>query len=169
MHYLLGLRNRKKYITEEKFLSESFDSHEILIRSSNVNRTMVSVSSQLQGFFPQDSETGAILTEDQEKMAFPRVNVNYPEITEKIESLNNAALPYRMTLAPVRMVNDNDRKMNVYDIEECKEERDEIKQNNIDNSPEINNFTQFFNGKYGLTFNNYFGEVNKNYMRCFFI
>jgi len=50
MHYLLGLRNRKKYITEEKFLSESFNPHEILIHSSNFNRTMISVSSQLQGF-----------------------------------------------------------------------------------------------------------------------
>ena len=64
MHYLLDLRNRKKYITKEKFLSESFNPQEILIYSSNINRTMVSVSFQLQGFYPQDSETGEILTEE---------------------------------------------------------------------------------------------------------
>jgi acid phosphatase/lysosomal acid phosphatase/prostatic aicd phosphatase len=51
MEYLLGLRNRKKYIEKEKFLSEKFDAHEILIYSSNLNRTMLSASSQLQGLF----------------------------------------------------------------------------------------------------------------------
>ena len=51
MHYLLGLRNRIKYIKNETFLSEKFDPHEITIFSSNLNRTMVSASSHLQGFF----------------------------------------------------------------------------------------------------------------------
>ena len=104
MHYLLGLRNRKKYIKKEKLLSESFNPHEILIYSSNSNRTMVSASSQLQGFYPQNSDIGEILTEEQEKMAYPPVNIDTPEITEKIEGLNKAALPYRMTLDPVRMI-----------------------------------------------------------------
>ena len=31
MHYLLGLRNRIKYIKERKFLNETYDPHEILI------------------------------------------------------------------------------------------------------------------------------------------
>ena len=44
---------------------------------------MISYSSQLHGFYPQDSDTGAILTEKQEEMAYPRVNVDYPEITTK--------------------------------------------------------------------------------------
>ena len=163
MHYLLGLRNRKKYIIEEKFLSESFNPHEILIHSSNTNRTLVSVSSQLQGFYPQNSDTHAILTEVQEKMAYPLVKIDDPEITEKIDSLNKAALPYRMTLAPVRMFNDNDRKMNVYDIEECQKERDEIKKKNIDNSPKLKNYIINFNIKYAESFNKYFGKVNETY------
>ena len=36
MHYLLGLRNRIKYIKNETFLNETFDPHEILIYSSNL-------------------------------------------------------------------------------------------------------------------------------------
>ena len=47
MHYILGLRNRKKYVKDETFLSEKFDPHEMLIFSSNYNRTMISCSSQL--------------------------------------------------------------------------------------------------------------------------
>ena len=50
-----------------------------------------------------------------------------------------------MTIAPVRMVSNNDRKMNVYDIEECKDERDEIKLKNIENSPELQNYISDFN------------------------
>ena len=37
---------------------------------------MISASSQLQGFYPQDSDIGEILTEEQEKMAYPRVIVD---------------------------------------------------------------------------------------------
>ena len=41
MHYLLGLRNRKKYIEEEGFLSPRFDPHQMLIFTTNKNRTMI--------------------------------------------------------------------------------------------------------------------------------
>ena len=67
MHYLLGLRNRIRYIEKEKFLSEKFDPHEILIYSSNLNRTMLSAASQLQGLYPQSSKKGETLTDAQEK------------------------------------------------------------------------------------------------------
>ena len=45
LHYLLGLRNRIKYINETKFLSEKYEPNEILIFSSAVSRTIVSDSS----------------------------------------------------------------------------------------------------------------------------
>ena len=40
MHYILGLRNRIRYIEQQKFISEKFDPHEILIYSSLVNRAL---------------------------------------------------------------------------------------------------------------------------------
>ena len=49
-----------------------------------------------------------------------------------------------MTLAPIRMANDNDRKMNIFGIEKCEKERDKIRQKNIDNSPELKNYFQNF-------------------------
>ena len=80
-HYLLGFRNRIRYINDGKtFLKTQFDPHEILIYSSNINRTMVSASSQLQGFYPQDAETGETLTDEKIKIAYPQVNVSYDEI-----------------------------------------------------------------------------------------
>lgn len=68
MHYLLGFRNRKRYIEEKHFLSEKYDPHEILIYSSFYNRTLVSAASQLQGFYPQNEGLGETLTEEKKKM-----------------------------------------------------------------------------------------------------
>ena len=163
MHYLLGLRNRIRYIKNETFLSEKFDPHEIAIFSSNLNRTMVSASSHLQGFFPQSSEKGEVLTENKEKVAYPQVDVDCDEINNEIKNLKGSALPYQMTLAPVRMVNDNDKKMNVYDLTECTEERDQIKKQNRETIPYVVNFTREFNEKYGKTLNEFLGTGNKNF------
>ena len=77
MLYLLGLRNRIRYIKDQQFLSEKFDPHEILIYSSDSNRTLVSCSSQLQGLYPQKDLQGEILNNNQIDIAYPRVNINY--------------------------------------------------------------------------------------------
>ena len=163
MHYLLGLRNRIRYIEKEKFLSEKFDPHEILIYSSNLNRTMLSAASQLQGLYPQSSKKGETLTDAQEKVAVPPVDIECEEINKEIKDLNKAALPYQMTLAPVRMVNDNDKKMNVYDLKDCTEERDNIKKENRETIPYLMNFTKEFNEKYGTTLKEYMKTQKDEY------
>ena len=66
MEYILGLYNRRRYITgENPFLSKKFDPHEILVFSTNVNRTLLSVTSQLQGLYPASPEIGDKLTPEQ--------------------------------------------------------------------------------------------------------
>ena len=110
MHYLLGLRNRQRYIEEYKLLSPTFDPHEILVYSTNVNRTIISAYSQLQGLYPSDSSIGFGLTEEQEKFAVPQVNCNSSYIQEKVKNMNYSALPNFMTLIPVHIINENDKK-----------------------------------------------------------
>ena len=163
MHYLLGLRNRLRYIKNENFLSEKFDPHQIIIFSSNLNRTMVSVSSQLQGLYPQKDEQGETLTATQQEIAYPQVNCEDNYIQEALEDLGENALPYKMTLAPVRMSNDLDRKFNVYDIEECKAERDETKQKNNENIEEWIEYLNDFNEEYAESLNKFFGTEGKTY------
>ena len=144
-HYLLGLRNRKRYIKDQKFLSETFDPHEILIYSSNFNRTIMSAASQLQGLYPQRDLAGSTLTKSQVKVAYPQVNVDFEDINEEIEKLDDSALPNRMNLPPIRMINDNERKMVVYDLKECDEEREMIKEQNAKNIPILSEETRKFN------------------------
>ena len=78
-------------------------------------------------------------------MAYPGVDVNCEEINNEIKNLKGSALPYKMTIAPVRMVNDNDKKMNVYDLRECTEEREQIKKENRETIPYLINFTREYN------------------------
>ena len=111
MHYILGIRNRKRYVIKVKFLSEQFDPHEILIYTSSFNRTIISASSQLQGLYPQTAEKGEILTEAQKKLSYPQVDCNDSYIQEQINLLEDNALPYNMMLTPIRMINHNERKL----------------------------------------------------------
>ena len=48
MHYLLGVATRKKY---NHFLSPVYNPNEIFVISTNVNRTLISAYSNLQGLF----------------------------------------------------------------------------------------------------------------------
>ena len=132
---------------------------------------MLSAASQLQGLYPQSSKKGETLT-DAEKVAVPPVDIECEEINNEIKDLNKAALPYQMTIAPVRMVNDNDKKMNVYDLKDCTEERDDIKKQNRETIPYLLNFTNDFNKKYGATLKEFIHIIclkSMNFVMLFYL
>ena len=165
MHYLLGLRNRKKYIEQEKFLSEKFEPHEILIFTTNRNRTMISCYSQLQGLYPQRVNLGEILSMKQEEKAYPpvldEIKGKDADIEQAINELGNYSLPYSMMLAPARMINDNEVKMGLHSIGDCVEKTDKLKENN-EKIKELQDETDKFNEKYAVKLNNYYkNEKNK--------
>ena len=162
MHYILGLRNRRRYITDTyHFLSEKFDSHEILVYSSAFNRTILSAYAQLQGLYPEDEQLGLTLSEKQESLAVPEVKYDYPEIIEKIQKIKGSSMPNLMTLIPVRMINDNEKKITLYDIDECEIKRDKIKEKNRKTLPIIINMEKEFNDKYGDILNIFYKEEKK--------
>ena len=148
MHYALGLQNRERYITEKKFLKETFDPHEILIYSTRFNRTILSVASQLQGLYPLG--TGGELNDEQKEEAIPQVNLS-DNVKKELDKLNNYSLPGKMALAPIRMINDNERKIIIYDIPECLWKRDEMREINLKNSPELQELITNFSLKYNQT------------------
>ncbi len=166
MHFLLGLRNRIRYIDEFKFLKESFDPHEILIYSSPFNRTLVSVSSQLQGLYPQSVKKGEVLSLEQEEYSKPQVDVDCEKINNVISSLNGSALPNSMIIAPVRMINNNERKITLYDIEGCKDKRDAIKKNNSETLESLINLVKTFNDLYKEKLNHFY-EKEEEYNLTF--
>ena len=159
MHYLLGLRNRKKYIEQEGFLSQKFDPHQMLIFTTGKNRTMISCYSQLQGLYPQRANLGEELTPQQEANAYPPIldelEEKDPDIEQAIKELNGSALPYRMMLAPARMVNDKEVKMSIHNIGECEKKTDDLKKAN-EKIKELKEEVAKFNKAYGEKFNKYF-------------
>ena len=167
IHYILGLRNRKRYIEDNKFLSKRFDPHEILIYSTHYNRTIVSCASHLQGLYPQNIEGEKNLNEKQKNSSIPRVDCSDSYIQNKINDLNDNALPNSMMLAPIKMLYHTERKAIVFDQDGCEIKREEIKKINLESkslesSQILSNFTNEFNEKYKTNLNKFFGDF-KNY------
>ena len=161
MHYLLGIRNRIRYIDNGgDFLSDKYDPHEILIYSSCINRTIISAASQLQGFYPQYSQKGEYIYENQTNFSNPQVSINYTVINETIEKLGNNSLPDSMTLVPIRMINSNEKKMRLYDTGKCKEKANEIKNKNAKNLRTLLDIVDKFRIKFSDNLKDFYGEDN---------
>ena len=163
MEYILGLRNRQRYIVNNKFLSEQFDPHEILVYSTNVNRTIQSISSQLQGLYPLYNKSGYSLTEEQIKESIPPVNTKFDEIQNGIKNLNNSSLPNYMTIIPIHTLSSSERKMNVQDSFGCKEIVNKTRDNNKYNKQIIKDTTKKFNEKYSGKLNEYYDKNPENF------
>jgi hypothetical protein len=162
MNYILGLRNREKYINQEKLLSEKYNAHEIYIQSSNYNRTMESCASQLQGFYPLKEQLGHILTEAQKEKAYPPGEISQ-EIKDTVNEIGLNALPHLMSLPPVRMINDDERKMNVYTYRQCIRKREEIRSKNAAIFKQLEDIYQNLNSKYAESWNKYFNSTKSEY------
>ena len=96
------------------------------------------------------------------EIAYPPGNIS-DDIQNAINDLENAALPNQMTLAPVRMINDNDREMNVFDTNECKEKREEIRKQNNENIQEFKDIFNDFKTKYSVNWNKYFNKEKADF------
>ncbi|CAD8189018.1 unnamed protein product [Paramecium octaurelia] len=102
-HYVLGQWLRKRYIEDQKFLSQNYNEAEIYIESTDVNRTIMSALSNLQGMYPMG--TG------------PKVNPNLDhsyllppnEIT--FEDMGNEAIPGLLQVVPVHV---REKKADIY-------------------------------------------------------
>ena len=104
MHYLLGFRNRLRYINEKKLLSEKFNSSELEVFTTNVGRTIASLSSHLQGLYPQSEKLGKYITDNQLKTSDPPVELSHSRIIQEKNELKDSALPNYMTLVPFKTI-----------------------------------------------------------------
>ena len=118
MHYLLGLRNRIKYVNEKQFLPEKYSFSELKIYCSDNERTVRSLLSHLQGLYPQSEKLGEKLTEVQLTKSNPPLNINNSRILEEISYLKNYALPEGMTLVNFTIINEKEG-FNIYEMKSC--------------------------------------------------
>ena len=104
MHYLLGYRNRIRYVEDYNFLSEKYNSSEIKIYCSTVSRAQLSLSSHLQGLYPPNEDLGEDLNEKQLINSDPPVNVSDSRLEKEKEELKTNALPNSMTFIPFEVI-----------------------------------------------------------------
>jgi hypothetical protein len=111
-HYLLGKSLRKRY---PNFISENYNVHELLVYSTDTNRTLTSAYSHLQGLF--SFGTGPALQADQISKAVPPVNSQLYQ--SEISSLGNSALPDKMQVIPVHIFKSDFNSMYLYNDKNC--------------------------------------------------
>ena len=126
MLYLLGVKARKRYIIQTKLLSKQYSPQEILIRSTDVNRTIESVESFLQGLYPIG--TGPVIKDflaNNKNISYPP-NKLYTESFEQIiqyynlNSNSNYALPFQMNIIPIHLFYKPDHEFELYNTNICK-------------------------------------------------
>ena len=164
MEYILGLRNRQRYIVNKyQFLSEKYDPHEILVYCSEFNRTMISMISQLQGLYPMYSKGGDTLTPKQINESIPPFDINCSEITDEIQNLNNSALPNYMTAIPVHQINYAEKRFVNYNNKDCKPKVNKTLEYNKKTKQTIIEAGDFFNNKYSERLSHFYTKNPKDF------
>ena len=146
-HYLLGRRNRIRYINESNLLSDTFKTREILIYATDTNRTILSVNAQMQGLYPGKGES---LNPIQQEIAVPpNVNINF---TEEQELLGNSTLPNNLQVFPVHTFCDKDHYIQLHDYKKC-EGFKPIYESKMNSNP-VSKFLSDADKEYGELFEN---------------
>ena len=100
--FLIGYRDRLRYIEEKELISKEYDPREILVYASENNRTLMSANALLHGLYPPG--TGPTIDPSLVDRAVPPVdNSTYAEEKERLDNCNYTALPDRMNLIPVHI------------------------------------------------------------------
>lgn len=160
MHYDIGVHNRIKF---SSLLSQKFDRREMLIESTNSNRTITSVQSQLLGMFPPG--TGEELTQDELKHSEPPINLD-EEMKEVINSLGTDVLKEKSTPFPVHIFSKK-RYIFLQESDVCPG-MEEYKKILLKNAEK--NLTRIYDKikeKYGDALKKYFGYQNYSFIYDF--
>lgn len=165
-HYLLGVATKNRY---ENFLSKSFDTNEIFIISTDVNRTITSAMSNLQGIY-RNYTTPNLTIEQIDNAKIKGLNGTYEQkINEKIEELKKSYIKDGISIMPIHLfsrvglqfkLNDNDFCPGIIKYkEESKNQKDvkKIVKEFIDNTNETF-------GKYIFEFMNVSSEKTSDYL-----
>ena len=164
MHYLLGYRNRLRYITNttSPFLSPTPSIQELLIYSTDVNRTIESVYSLLQGLYPPS--TGPFIPSTVNLSDTRPHKSNYTDNFTEIESSfsNNASLPNLLSLIPVHILDKSLHTSQLHEYKNCP--GIESAYINSMNRPEMKTFMKKMTDLYGKQLQQIEGTSNETFL-----
>ena len=165
-HYLLGVATKNRY---ENFLSKSFDTNEIFIISTDVNRTITSAMSNLQGIY-RNYTTPNLTIEQIDNAKIKGLNGTYEQkINEKIDELKKSYIKDGISIMPIHLfsrvglqfkLNDNDFCPGIIKYKEESKNQKDVKKI-------VKEFTDNTNetfGKYIFEFMNVSSEKTSDYL-----
>ena len=172
-HFLVGSRNRIKYMIENKLIKEQYDPREVFLISTDSNRTIMSANAQVQGLYPPG--TGPTLYPNQSDSAIPPVNLD--EVKDAKDELDHnedyAALPNKMNIIPVHSFFNADHFIQLQDKKVCKPTNEYYKKNQ--KRKEVTDFLDEMTNKYGeylnktLIIEDKSVDVLKDYTKAYYI
>ena len=112
-HFLLGLHNQEKY---KNFLLNYYHPKEILVYSTNRNRTIESATANLMGMF---FKKGKKIKENQKKFSIPQ-NININNFANKVvNDLNDDSLPFDIAGVPIHLFKEEEHDFMLHEPKFC--------------------------------------------------
>lgn len=159
MLYLNGLKHRERY---KNLISEDYyDSHEILVYSTSVNRTMQSASTYLSGLYSNIKNPK--LSSIQEQISFPPGEIT-SKMEKEVNNLNRNVIPDGIQTIPIRNFQYIDHFFLLHDpptVSNCKP----IGENRAKriNGEKISKVKENFYSKYGKKIQKFYEDKVKGY------
>ena len=171
-HFLVGYRNRIKYVNETGLIKPEYDPREVYIISTDSNRTIMSANAQIQGLYPPG--TGPKLYPNQTEKAVPPVNIDdIKDAKEELDKDDNTALPNKMNIIPVHSFFTDEHFIQMQDKKVCPGTVEYYKKNQ--ERKEVVEFLNNMTVKYGEKLNENLiikdksKDVLKDYTKAYYI
>ena len=161
MHYLLGAINQKKY---SDFISSPPNMNDLLVYSTDSNRTIMSAYAHLQGMFNNTEEK---LSDEQVEKAFDILeNSTYKDVLlNESNNMNFSVIKNNRVLFPVSILDINSKEFLLHDTTVCPgiEKYKTQMLNSQEGKSFINKIAQDLNNTYGDELFRYFKHSDKDY------
>ena len=166
-HFLVGYRNRLRYIEENKLINSNYDPREVYLVSTDTNCTLMSANAQVQGLFLPGSNKNTLLFKNQSDVALPPVD--YSSFSNEKDILDNdsyTSLPNQMNVIPIHNFFYKEHYMYLQDENICKGNKKYYEDNK--KRDEVKNYLNEMTSKYGEKLKSFYfsdktNELLKNY------
>jgi len=154
MLYLIGVHIRTKY---SNLINKNTSSKELLVFSTDLNRTILSAESQLLGMFPP--EKGKAIPKDEMHKAYPPNKIS-KEVQDEIDKLGNISIPSKIRAIPINFFHKEKKPYLLTEEEDCPRTK-YIKEKNY-KKKDVQNFIKEFRDKYSDKLMEYINITDKS-------
>ena len=154
MLYLIGVHIRTKY---HNIINKYTSSEELIVYSTDLNRTILSAESQLLGMFPP--EKGEIIEDAFKKYSFPPNEIPL-EAQSEIDELGNVSIPSKIRAIPINFFHKEKKPYLLTEESDCPRTK-YIKQQNY-KKKDVQDFIKNFREKYDDKWMEYFNIKDKS-------